>query len=263
MVKTHKQKGFTLIELLVVIAIIALLLSILMPALNKIKRQARIVVCSSNLHQMAMGINMYAADNKGKYMPFVAHWASAACMPGGSDLRQMLIDYVACNGRGLLFCPAARYQGENIGQEPGYPPGAVLTAGDQVWTEHFFTYGNGWYFIGYGIFAGLEIETGGGYGSMGWDWSNSGNSSSTEPPRISGSSMDVIAADQNIAISNLREDDLYISNHSKGYNNYYDPAMDLTFITSNTAYGDGHVEKHNTLDHWVYRDYSTPRWFMY
>ena len=60
--------GFTLIELLVVIAIIALLLSILMPALNKVKEQARIIVCGSNLRQAGQGINAYATDFDG-YIP--------------------------------------------------------------------------------------------------------------------------------------------------------------------------------------------------
>ena len=47
--RNRLKQGFTLIELLVVISIIALLLSILMPALQKIKEQARAVICTANL----------------------------------------------------------------------------------------------------------------------------------------------------------------------------------------------------------------------
>jgi len=55
----RKRQGFTLIELLVVIAIIALLLAILMPALQRVKKQAKGVVCRSNLRQIGMGANFY------------------------------------------------------------------------------------------------------------------------------------------------------------------------------------------------------------
>ncbi len=46
--------GFTLMELLVVIAIIALLMSILIPAADKVKKQAKAVICQSNLHQWGL-----------------------------------------------------------------------------------------------------------------------------------------------------------------------------------------------------------------
>ena len=48
------KKGFTLIELLVVVSIIALLVSILMPALNKAKELAKLTMCMSNLKQMGL-----------------------------------------------------------------------------------------------------------------------------------------------------------------------------------------------------------------
>ncbi|HUV65351.1 MAG TPA: type II secretion system protein [Sedimentisphaerales bacterium] len=63
-----RQRGFTLIELLVVIAIIALLMSILMPAMYRVRKQARAVVCQSNLKQWGMMFFIYAEDNNGFFM---------------------------------------------------------------------------------------------------------------------------------------------------------------------------------------------------
>ncbi len=62
-----KKKGFTLIELLVVISIIALLLSILIPALTKVKKQAQFVVCGSNIKQMVIAEVMYTVENDGYF----------------------------------------------------------------------------------------------------------------------------------------------------------------------------------------------------
>ena len=63
----QKRSGFTLIELLVVIAIIALLLAILMPALQRVKKQAKAVACQSNLHQWAVAFEMYTGENVGYF----------------------------------------------------------------------------------------------------------------------------------------------------------------------------------------------------
>lgn len=64
--KTFRTQGFTLIELLVVISIIALLLSILLPSLNKAKESARRVICGSNLKQWGIAISSYVGDSKGR-----------------------------------------------------------------------------------------------------------------------------------------------------------------------------------------------------
>lgn len=61
----HDKKGFTLIELLVVISIIALLVAILMPALNIARQQATGAVCLSNQKALMMGWVMYSDDNDG------------------------------------------------------------------------------------------------------------------------------------------------------------------------------------------------------
>ena len=64
----NRRLGFTLIELLVVISIIALLLSILMPALTKVKEQARSIVCKANLKQITLASILYANENNDKFI---------------------------------------------------------------------------------------------------------------------------------------------------------------------------------------------------
>ncbi len=66
---TSRKKAFTLVELLVVVAIIALLVSILLPALGQARAQARKVVCSSKLRQLQLCATCYVEDNRGKF-PF-------------------------------------------------------------------------------------------------------------------------------------------------------------------------------------------------
>jgi prepilin-type N-terminal cleavage/methylation domain-containing protein len=63
----RRPKGFTLIELLVVIAIIAILMAILMPALQRVKKQARTVACQSNLRQWALYFSLYTDENNGHF----------------------------------------------------------------------------------------------------------------------------------------------------------------------------------------------------
>lgn len=94
--------AFTLIELLVVIAIIGILLSVLIPALGKAKKQVRTVVCRSNLHQIGLAVALYA-DAHENYIPRgnpVNPWFVRFLPYLGHDQRQN--DY---RNVGIYKCP--------------------------------------------------------------------------------------------------------------------------------------------------------------
>ena len=64
---SERGRGFTLIELLVVISIIALLMAMLAPTLQRVRKQARAVVCQSNLRQWGTLMAMYVNENNGRF----------------------------------------------------------------------------------------------------------------------------------------------------------------------------------------------------
>ncbi len=100
-VRCSLKRGFTLIELLVVIAIIALLMAILMPALQRIKEQAKAVACQSNLRQWTLYFSMYTDDNNGFF-----HRGWNVGSETETSWMAVLRPYYL-QQREVCFCPAA------------------------------------------------------------------------------------------------------------------------------------------------------------
>ncbi len=141
--QNRRKQGFTLIELLVVISIIALLLSILMPALQKVKEQARAVICKANLHQWGIMYFLYA-ENHNQSLP--VGWNG-----GTMWMTDLLTYYEGVND--LCLCPSAKQ---------------FLSRKTDIWAAGEFTawgkYGDG----AYPVPAWGQEGMYGSYGANGW-----------------------------------------------------------------------------------------------
>jgi len=111
-----KKSGFTLIELLVVIAIIVLLVAILLPSLQRVKRQAKAVACQSNLHQWGLRFAAESVDSEHPWWQRDEHmstdWGWYSVVPGRGNYSG------DCND--LLLCPMAAKIGNRIGNVGWY-----------------------------------------------------------------------------------------------------------------------------------------------
>ncbi len=163
----NRSKGFTLIELLVVIAIIALLMSILMPALGNVRRMAKEVICGTNVRHLVTSFHLYADDHDDR-LPDMSY------NPETGRHENQFIYWISSYARDMM---RSRY---NMQREMLYSPTNPHWDRDDFYLPPDSDIERGWsVVIGYFVFGGDERlqRTGQGH----W-WSFAGDAPDTTRP---------------------------------------------------------------------------------
>jgi prepilin-type N-terminal cleavage/methylation domain-containing protein len=238
-----RHRGFTLIELLVVIAIIAILGSLLVPALAQAKTKARLISCMNNQRQLALAVNVYAGDNED--MTPAATFDNRGGIspkgrgqPVGSDLGNglrvwdsiggALLPYLGGAPRKLWRCPGAaafRQGPDDPFAYSGSNPVSGFAEDDLFVPNYFYMFTATW----------IDIAPNESWYPQVWSTRNMANVQLSSVPH--GASRSLVFLDEST------------SNHTHSrdiYGRYADgqAALDI----DNFAYADGHVETKRFYD---------------
>ncbi len=240
--KRRPPKGFTLVELLVVISIIAVLLGILMPALGSVRRQAKSIVCMSNIRQLSLAFVIYTDDYNGYAMPSVGssgvYWWGKKIVSGvnaGIDHKQGFVwPYLKSelSASSVYQCPSQAFGSYNLqGKPPNQPD-------DPKWITSTYGY-NGYY---------LSPPQSGWYGIRNQPWKKIANIK--QPATVlafADTLIDMDCTGKNpILINNFSIDPPYIYNSGKWNKNISPTTCFRHNEKTNVVFVDGHCKAMDT-----------------
>lgn len=130
----NKKSGFTLVELLVVISVIALLMGILIPVLQRVRKQARAVACQSNLRQWGVFLATYLNANDGRFPGPVENLPGYGWTDWGPwwGWRGTWL-HADSDVKAILCCPTATKPADPTGQDD--PIGGTFRAWGRLWPK--------------------------------------------------------------------------------------------------------------------------------